>query len=173
MPGRHYGGQTVSIWMDTAELPRFEPLATSVEADVCVVGAGLTGLTAAYLLAQAGQRVIVLERGPVAAGNTRRTTAHLSNEIDDRYSEMIRIRGLHEARLAHDSHTAAIRLRCRRSSRAITSRSESRVRGESVEASARFMCVLNSNACASYIRERDSHGASLVRDAAPFAIRHD
>jgi glycine/D-amino acid oxidase-like deaminating enzyme/nitrite reductase/ring-hydroxylating ferredoxin subunit len=99
---------TISLWTDTAELPGFEPLQGALEADVCVVGAGITGLTAAYLLGKAGKRVVVLEAGPVAAGNTRKTTAHLSNEIDDRYSEVIRIRGVDDARLAHQSHTAAI-----------------------------------------------------------------
>lgn len=100
--------QTTSIWMDTAELPTFEPLRGEVEADVCVVGSGIAGLTAAYLLGKSGKKVVVLESGPIAAGNTQRTTAHLSNEIDDRYSEVIRIRGLSNARLAYDSHTAAI-----------------------------------------------------------------
>lgn len=100
--------QTTSLWMDTAELPTFEPLRAEVEADVCIVGAGIVGLTAAYLLARAGKRVVVLEAGPVSGGNTGRTTAHLSNELDDRYSELIRVRGLSNARLAYDSHTAAI-----------------------------------------------------------------
>lgn len=102
------GEQTTSLWMDTAELPGFEPLRAAVEADVCIVGAGIVGLTAAYLLGKAGKRAVVLERGPVAAGNTKRTTAHLSNEIDDRHSEVIRIRGLDNARLACQSHREAI-----------------------------------------------------------------
>ena len=99
---------TSSLWMQTCEQPRYAPLLDDAEADVCVVGAGIAGLTAAYLLARAGQRVIVLDRSSVAAGNTARTTAHLSDELDDRYAELTRIGGLHHARLARASHRAAI-----------------------------------------------------------------
>lgn len=100
--------QTTSLWMDTAEMPTFEPLLAEAEADVCIIGAGIVGLTAAYLLGRAGRRVIVLEAGEVGGGNTGRTTAHLSNELDERYCALIRLRGVSNARLAFDSHTAAI-----------------------------------------------------------------
>ncbi|MBA3545405.1 MAG: FAD-dependent oxidoreductase [Nannocystis sp.] len=103
-----YSKQTTSLWMRTAETPLLEPLTEDLEVDVCVVGAGIAGLTTAYLLACEGKRVAVLERGPIGAGNTGRTTAHLSNEIDERYSSLERIRGREGARLAYDSHTAAI-----------------------------------------------------------------
>src|SRR3546814_17090050 len=39
---------------------------------------------------------------------TARTTAHLSTELDDFYSELIRVRGEDEARLFHDSQVAAV-----------------------------------------------------------------
>src|SRR5690606_11118908 len=63
--------ETIPLWMDGAVLPTFDPLRGDAEADVCIVGAGIVGLTAAYLLGKAGRRVVVLERGAVAAGNTR------------------------------------------------------------------------------------------------------
>ena len=100
--------QSVSVWMTTAEVPSFEPLAEDVTADVCVVGAGIAGLTTAYLLAQEGRSVVVLDDGPIGSGQTRRTTAHLSNALDDRYTEIERLHGERGARLAAESHTAAI-----------------------------------------------------------------
>jgi glycine/D-amino acid oxidase-like deaminating enzyme len=77
-------------------------------ADVCVVGAGIAGITTAYLLAKQGKSVIVLDDGPVGGGQTQRTTAHLSNCLDVRYFEIERMHGSEGAKLAASSHTAAI-----------------------------------------------------------------
>jgi glycine/D-amino acid oxidase-like deaminating enzyme/nitrite reductase/ring-hydroxylating ferredoxin subunit len=102
-------GKTVSIWMATAEVPSpSSTLAEDTRADVCVVGAGIAGMTTAYLLAREGKSVVVLDDGPVGAGMTERTTAHLSNAIDDRYYEIERLHGERGARLVAASHTAAI-----------------------------------------------------------------
>src|SRR5262245_23509350 len=76
--------------------------------DMCVVGAGIAGLSAAYHLARAGKQVVVLDDGPVAGGNTGRTTAHLSCVIDDRFTSLERIHGIAGSKLAAQSHAAAI-----------------------------------------------------------------
>ena len=99
---------TKSVWMETAEVPRHQSLAKDREADVCVVGAGIAGLTTAYLLAREGKSVVVLDDGPIAGGQTQRTSAHLSNAIDDRYIEIEKVHGDEGSRLAAESHTAAI-----------------------------------------------------------------
>jgi glycine/D-amino acid oxidase-like deaminating enzyme/nitrite reductase/ring-hydroxylating ferredoxin subunit len=101
-------GETVPIWTATDETPPKSPLAEDTRADVCVVGAGVAGLTTAYLLAREGRSVVVLEDGAVGGGETGRTTAHLSNALDDRYYELERLFGRRGARLAAESHTAAI-----------------------------------------------------------------
>jgi glycine/D-amino acid oxidase-like deaminating enzyme/nitrite reductase/ring-hydroxylating ferredoxin subunit len=77
-------------------------------ADVCVVGAGIAGLTTAYLLASQGRSVIVVDDGPVGGGQTQRTTAHLTNALDDRYFELEKVHGVDATHLAAESHTAAI-----------------------------------------------------------------
>lgn len=100
--------QTTSCWMEQAKSPRQTSLHHDLHADVCVIGAGIAGLTTAYLLATRGQSVIVLDSGPIGGGQTQRTTAHLSNAIDDRYFEIERLHGVEGARLVAQSHTAAI-----------------------------------------------------------------
>src|SRR3989442_5954510 len=86
------------------------PLSGDIRADVCVVGAGITGITTAYLLARQGKLVIVLDDGPIGGGETSLTTAHLSNAIDDRFHKIESIHGKTGARLAAESHSAAIDL---------------------------------------------------------------
>lgn len=100
-------GSTTSVWMEV-QLPEFSPLSGDRAADVCVIGAGIAGLTTAYLLARCGKSVIVLEDGWVGSGETGRTTAHISSALDDRYYELERLHGTEGARLAAESHTAAI-----------------------------------------------------------------
>jgi glycine/D-amino acid oxidase-like deaminating enzyme/nitrite reductase/ring-hydroxylating ferredoxin subunit len=58
--------------------------------DVVVVGAGITGLTAALLLKRAGKRVAVLERERVASGETGSTSAHLTCVTDLRLRDLVR-----------------------------------------------------------------------------------
>jgi glycine/D-amino acid oxidase-like deaminating enzyme/nitrite reductase/ring-hydroxylating ferredoxin subunit len=94
--------------MATGDVPEFGPLAHAASADVCVVGAGIAGLTTAYMLAREGKSVVVLDDGVVAGGETARTTAHLVNALDDRYYDLERLHGERGARLAAESHTAAV-----------------------------------------------------------------
>src|SRR3712207_4537719 len=101
-------GKNVSVWQRTASTPSQNPLPQDLSADVCIVGAGIAGMSAAYLLTQARKSVVVLDDGPIGGGQTERTTAHLANAIDDRYMEMLRLHGEKGACLAAESHTAAI-----------------------------------------------------------------
>ena len=102
-------GQTTSIWMATStEIASDGELKSNARANVCVVGAGIAGMTTAYLLARAGKKVIVLDDGPIGGTMTARTTAHLVTALDDRFYELERLHGERGARLAAQSHAAAI-----------------------------------------------------------------
>jgi glycine/D-amino acid oxidase-like deaminating enzyme/nitrite reductase/ring-hydroxylating ferredoxin subunit len=94
--------------MDSGAMPVPTLLAGDLETEVCIVGAGMAGLSTAYQLTREGVRVIVLEGGALASGETERTTAHLSNALDDRYFELERLHGEEGAQLAAGSHSAAI-----------------------------------------------------------------
>ncbi len=101
-------GQTRSVWMATAETPRGSRLGEDERADVCIVGAGIAGLTTAYHLTKEGKRVIVLDDGPTAGGETARTTAHLVFYNDDGLSKIESLHGEDGLRLSTQSHSAAV-----------------------------------------------------------------
>ena len=100
---------TSSVWQLLADPLHRPPLAEGTHAEICVVGAGIAGLSAGYELAAAGRQVLVLSDRPIGHGNTGRTTAHLSNVLDDRFDEVSRLHGVERTRLAQESHAAAIR----------------------------------------------------------------
>jgi glycine/D-amino acid oxidase-like deaminating enzyme/nitrite reductase/ring-hydroxylating ferredoxin subunit len=83
-------------------------LGQDAECDVCVVGAGIAGLSVAYTLAREGRKVIVLDARDLSAGETAQTTAHLASALDDRFSELERVFGEEGARFAYESHARAI-----------------------------------------------------------------
>ncbi|OUJ75836.1 FAD-dependent oxidoreductase [Hymenobacter crusticola] len=102
---------TQPSWLHTAPaLPEFPPLTQNITTDVVVVGAGIAGLTTAYLLTREGRNVVVLESGNLGSGETARTTAHLSNALDDRYTTLEELFGKEGARIAAQSHGGAIDL---------------------------------------------------------------
>ncbi len=65
-------------------------------------------MTTAYLLAREGKSVAVLDKNSIGGGETANTTAHLSSFPDATYREIERLHGVEGARLAGESHTAAI-----------------------------------------------------------------
>ena len=101
-------GHTTSVWMDTTEVPQFQPLTQDLRSNVCVIGAGIAGMTTAYLLARAGRAVVLIDDGPIGGGETSRTTAHLTAALDNRYYNIERMHGEEGARVAAESHMSAI-----------------------------------------------------------------
>jgi glycine/D-amino acid oxidase-like deaminating enzyme/nitrite reductase/ring-hydroxylating ferredoxin subunit len=99
---------TTPYWSTSAHLPRFPSLASDMAVDVVVVGAGLTGITTAYLLKRAGKRVALLERRRCAGADTGHTTAHLTCAIDTSLSDLVNRLGDDHARAVWDAGLAAI-----------------------------------------------------------------
>jgi glycine/D-amino acid oxidase-like deaminating enzyme/nitrite reductase/ring-hydroxylating ferredoxin subunit len=97
-----------SLWMDVKVAPEAGRLAGDKICDTVVIGAGIAGISTAYELAARGQKVVVIDRGPIAGGITARTTAHLAPLCDDLTSEMIKLRGEAISRAFYESQAAAI-----------------------------------------------------------------
>src|SRR4030095_12667438 len=86
----------------------FAKLSADERVDVLVIGAGITGLTAAFLLTAVGKSVAVLERARCAEIDTGHTTAHLTMVTDTRLSELVSAFGRDHAQAAWDAGLAAI-----------------------------------------------------------------
>lgn len=68
---------TYSIWKDKAEETSFAPLRQDIDVDVAIVGGGITGLTAAYILSRSDKKVAVLEARKIGEGATGSSTGNL------------------------------------------------------------------------------------------------
>jgi glycine/D-amino acid oxidase-like deaminating enzyme/nitrite reductase/ring-hydroxylating ferredoxin subunit len=100
--------QTTPYWTSAAAFTQYPKLDQDLHADVVVVGAGITGLTAAYLLTKAGKQVVVLERDRCALIDTGHTSAHLTMVTDTRLSELAARLGQSHAQAVWDAGLAAI-----------------------------------------------------------------
>ena len=78
-----------SYWVDTTPSPGFPRLQGDVRADVAVIGAGIVGITAAYLLSQEGLSVVLVDRREMAGGVTGYTTAKVTSSHGVIYSKLI------------------------------------------------------------------------------------
>jgi glycine/D-amino acid oxidase-like deaminating enzyme/nitrite reductase/ring-hydroxylating ferredoxin subunit len=76
--------QHPSYWDLTETVSQFSPWngSTQTHYDVAIIGGGITGLTTALLLKEAGKKVVVLERYTIGFGTTGGTTGHLSGVPD-------------------------------------------------------------------------------------------
>jgi glycine/D-amino acid oxidase-like deaminating enzyme/nitrite reductase/ring-hydroxylating ferredoxin subunit len=99
---------TKPYWFDSVKRPKVRAIARSLSVDVLVVGAGVTGIVAAYLLKKAGLRVALLERERMASRDTGHTTAHLTCVTDKRLHELVKEFGRDHARAVWDAGAAAI-----------------------------------------------------------------
>jgi glycine/D-amino acid oxidase-like deaminating enzyme/nitrite reductase/ring-hydroxylating ferredoxin subunit len=97
-----------SLWLDTVERAPRPVLREDVHADVCVVGGGITGLSAALRFARAGASVVVIEGRFIGAGATGYTTAKLSSLHGLTYAKLARDLGEDAARVYGETNQRGI-----------------------------------------------------------------
>ncbi|MEZ4434593.1 MAG: FAD-dependent oxidoreductase [bacterium] len=108
-PMRRRDRTPISIWMRTTPETAFPLLTGEHEVDVAIVGAGITGVTAAWLAQQQGHRVALIDAEEVCSGVTAYTTAKLSALQDAPYGRIASDHGEDAARLYADANREAIR----------------------------------------------------------------
>jgi glycine/D-amino acid oxidase-like deaminating enzyme/nitrite reductase/ring-hydroxylating ferredoxin subunit len=100
--------KTASLWSEGVDNPSYAALAADGEADVVIIGGGITGITAAMLLSAAGKSVMVLEARRIGSGVSHRSTAHVTEAVDTRYKQIEADFGKEGAKLVAESSRAAI-----------------------------------------------------------------
>lgn len=103
-------GYNLSFWLSNQQNLAYKVLQENIDTEILVVGAGIAGLTTAYLLLKSGKNVTVIEDGYIGSGESGRTTAHLTNALDDRYYFIYETFGDEASQLVAQSHTTAIQL---------------------------------------------------------------
>lgn len=96
-----------TLWQ-SHRLPHFPPVKKSAGYEVVVIGGGITGVTAAYLLKQAGKKVCLLERDRLGYVDTGLTTAHLTYVTDLRITKLVQVFGEDAASVILEAGATAI-----------------------------------------------------------------
>ena len=97
-----------SIWVKTAQMPRFDPLQADIKTDVLVVGGGIAGLLCAYSLSRAGVDCVLIEANRLCSGVTKNTTAKITSQHGLIYHKLVREFGVESARLYLAANQAAL-----------------------------------------------------------------
>ncbi len=97
-----------SLWIETAPDCSFPQLDRELRVEALVIGGGIAGLTAGYLMRKAGLSVAVIERGRIGLGDTGHTTAHLTYATDERLLALVERFGRNHAQAAWDAGASAM-----------------------------------------------------------------
>lgn len=99
--------QSNSYWKDSTTINQFDPLNKDITTDVAIVGGGITGITAAYILSEQGYSVTLIEGGLLLNGTTGHTTAKVSAQHGLIYDELINHFGADQAKLYYKANNDA------------------------------------------------------------------
>lgn len=82
--------RTNSVW-EKVSLPHFPQITSNEKAEVCIVGGGITGVSIAYQMAKRGYKVVLIEAFRIGSGQTGRTTAHLTCQLEEQFIELLKL----------------------------------------------------------------------------------
>ncbi len=120
-------GANDPVWIHTepySNRPQFPKLEKDIEADVCIIGAGISGISVAEQCVRRGLNVVLIEARDILSGKspttdlaitnarsgeTGRTSGHLASDLDDGYTAIEQTFGREGAQAAAESHDWAIK----------------------------------------------------------------
>ena len=81
----------ISYWIDsTKDEGNFKTLDTNISCDVCIIGAGMFGLSTAYYLSKKGLNVVVLDKSSIGSKASGYTTAKITSQHGLIYDYLIK-----------------------------------------------------------------------------------
>ena len=97
-------------WIQSARGKSYDSLKKDLETDLVIIGAGITGITCAYLLAKNGIKSVVLDAGKPGWGGTGRNTGKATVQHGPVYGILEKKYGLDKAALYYKSQAKALEL---------------------------------------------------------------
>lgn len=97
-----------SYWVESSTRPMFPKLDKNKDTDVCIIGAGITGIMSAYMLLNKGLKITLIDKGEVCGGVTENTTAKITSQHGLIYNYLQVTFGTEFAKLYLESNQNAI-----------------------------------------------------------------
>lgn len=98
-----------SLWIESCDIKKFPKLEKEIETEVCIVGAGLTGITSAYYLSKLGKKVTVIEKNRIGQHTSGNTTAKITSQHDLFYKYLVDSIGVEKAKQYLEANEQAIK----------------------------------------------------------------
>lgn len=105
---KDFTNEPSSYWLDGPQIPECSAVTESLKTDVVIVGGGIVGIVAAYLLRDSGRQVTVIEGGRYLHGTTGYTTAKLTVQHSLIYDELISTFSEEDARAYYEANRQAL-----------------------------------------------------------------
>lgn len=105
---RNFTDPPISYWLDSTEKTDYPTLDRDIDIDVAIIGGGIAGITAGFILKRRGMKVAILEVDKIIEGTTARTTAKITSQHGLIYDKLISDVGETKARQYADANESAI-----------------------------------------------------------------